>query len=114
MAERPRLPKTDAEMQRWCARLEDEVSAWPGVTTRPMFGLLALYRAKRIFAAIPRTRAVNTPFSLLLKLDAASDDRLTPSSGPGRKWVSFEMMSADDIGAALAFLGDAYQKARSR
>jgi hypothetical protein len=110
MARQPRLPKTDPEMQRWCARLEDEVSTWPGVTTRPMFGLLALYRAKRIFAAIPRTRAVNTPFSLLLKLDAARDDRLTAGSGPGSQWAGFEMASADDVGPALALLARAYEK----
>jgi hypothetical protein len=114
VARQPRLPKTDAEMQRWCARLEDEVSAWPGVTTRPMFGLLALYRAKRIFAAIPRTRSVNTPFSLLLKLDATDDDRLTAGSGPGSRWAGFEMGSADDIAPALALLARAYDKSASR
>jgi hypothetical protein len=101
-------------MQRWCAELEDEVSQWPGISSRPMFGLLAFYRGDTIFAAVPRTHAVRTPFSLLLKLDDAGDDRLTPSSGPGRRWVSFEMTSADDIAPALEFLGRAYEKARGR
>ena len=114
MVRAPRLPKTDADMQRWCAELEEEVSSWPGVTSRPMFGLVAFYRAKRIFAAIPRTRAVNTPYTLLLKLDAADDDRLIASSGPGSRWAGFEMASADDIAAALALLGRAYDRARAR
>jgi hypothetical protein len=114
VARQPRLPKTDAEMQRWCARLEDEVSTWPGVTTRPMFGLLALYRAKRIFAAIPRTRSVNSPFSVLLKLDAGDDDRLTAGSGPGARWSGFEMGSADDIRPALALLARAYEQSSAR
>ena len=113
MARRPALPKTDAEMQRWCAQLEDEVAGWPAVTSRPMFGLLAFYRAKRIFAAVPRTRALHTPFSLLLKLPGVDDDRLV-ASGPGAGWVGFELASAADIPTALRYLGQAYQQSTRR
>src|SRR5437868_3513685 len=42
---RPRLPKITEEMKAWSAALGAEVTTWPGVTTRPMFGLTAVYRA---------------------------------------------------------------------
>jgi hypothetical protein len=58
MAERPRLLKIDAEMQRWCAQIDDELASWPDVTSRPMFGMTAYYRGTIIFAAVPRTRAL--------------------------------------------------------
>ncbi|MBI1983963.1 MAG: hypothetical protein HYS61_07170, partial [Acidobacteria bacterium] len=76
MAKRLKLPKTNVEMQRWCAVLEQEVSAWPQVNSRPMFGMLAFYRGKRIFAALPRTRAAETASSLLVKLPGARHERL--------------------------------------
>ena len=100
-------------MQRWCAQLESEISGWPDVTSRPMFGMLAFYRAKQIFAAVPRTRAVETPFSLLIKLPGARDERLR-RGGPGASWVTFAMESSTDITEALRWLGRAYQKARQK
>ena len=114
MAERPKLIKVDVEMQRWCAQLEEELSSWPQVTTRPMFGMLALYRGKHIFAALPRTRAADTPFSLMLKLPKASDERLKAGRGPGASWVTFAMQSESDIPEALRWLGRAYERARGR
>jgi hypothetical protein len=111
MARRPKLPKVDAEMQRWCAQLEGEVLAWPHVSSRPMFGLLGLYRRKKIFAALPRTRAVETPFSLLVKLPRRRHDRLRSGSGPGAAWVTFTMDSEVDISEALHWLGQAYEQA---
>jgi hypothetical protein len=111
MAQRPKLPKADPEMQRWCALLEDEVSAWRQVHARPMFGMLALYRGDRIFAALPRTRAAETPNSLLIKLPGVRHERLIAASGPGKAWVSFGMESADDIPEVLHLLQRAYRKA---
>jgi len=135
VAKRLKLPKTDAEMQRWCAQLESEISKWPEVSSRPMFGMLAFYRARQIFAALPRTRAADTPFSLLVKLPEATlskrsgkpegtsprrsgsqnlrGDRLS-RSGPGAAWATFAMESATDIAEALRWLGRAYEKAGRR
>jgi hypothetical protein len=128
-------------MQRWSAVLEEEMSAWPGVTHRPMFGLIGYYRDQRIFAAIPRTRAADTPFSLLIKLhptaqrhpstqnppagDPASprsgDPELHPTAqrvakgaGPGSGWMTLAMESEADLAHALQLLGRAYEKARVR
>ena len=101
-------------MQRWSAALGDEISAWPSVTSRPMFGMLAFYRGKKIFAALPRTRAVDTPFSLMVKLPPSKRDRLKNGRGPGAGWVTFEMTSEADLGDALRCLERAYEKARTR
>jgi hypothetical protein len=114
MAERLKLVKVDTEMQRWCAQLEEELASWPHLTTRPMFGMLALYRNKKIFGALPRTRAAATPFSLMLKLPKTRDERLKAGRGPGASWVTFAMESETDIPEALRWLGRAYERARGR
>ena len=111
MTQRPKLQRIGPEMQRWCALLEDEVSAWRQVHTRPMFGLVALYRGDRIFAALPRTRAAETANSLLIKLPGVRSDRLAAASSPGKAWVSFEMESSDDLSKVLRLLQRAYKKA---
>ena len=109
MAERPRLFKTDTEMQRWCALLEQELLAWPEVSAKPMFGMIGFYRGKNIFAAIPRTRAPKTARSLLIKLPGTNDTRLKRGSGPGSAWVTYELESANDITEALTWLERAYE-----
>lgn len=110
MAERPKLFKIDGEMQRWCAMLGQEVSAWPEVSTKPMFGMTGFYHGRSIFAAIPRTKAAVTARSLLIKLPGVSDTRLKPGSGPGSGWVAFELESSNDINEALLWLERAYEK----
>lgn len=110
MSKRPALPKADPEMRRWCAVLEEEIATWPAVTSRPMFGLTAWYRGAHIFAALPRTRAAETPFSMLVKLPKVRGDRLKKASGPGAGWVTFAMESEADIAEALACLARAYER----
>ena len=112
MAKRIKLPKASAEMQRWSALLEEEISGWPQVSSRPMFGMLAFYRGKKIFAALPRTRAAETDSSLLIKLPGVEHPRLKRGSGPGAGWATFEMSSEADLAEALRWLEVAYQRAR--
>ncbi len=109
MAERPRLFKIDAEMQRWCALLEQELLAWPEVSAKPMFGMIGFYHGKSIFAAIPRTRAAETARSLLIKVPDLNDKRLKRASGPGSGWASYELESENDITHALTWLERAYE-----
>ena len=73
---RPSLPKVDPEVRRWCELLELELSGWPQVTSRPMFGLEAFYRSAHIFAALPRTRGADSPSSMLIKLPGVRAERL--------------------------------------
>jgi hypothetical protein len=110
MAERPKLFKIDTEMQRWCELLRQEVLEWPDVSTKPMFGLTGFYHGQSIFAAIPRTRAVGSARSLLIKLSGISDKRLTPLSVSGSSWVRFELESASNINEALLWLERAYEE----
>ena len=113
MAERPKLYKIGAEMQRWCALLEEEVSTWPDVSSKPMFGMRGYYRRQTIFAAIPRTRAAGSGFSLLLKLPRSKAHRGAPRGIPGAAWITFEMHAEEDIAAALTELARAYENARA-
>jgi hypothetical protein len=108
MAERPRLLKVDAEMQRWCALLEDEVLTWPDVSVRPMFGMRAFYRGPTIFAALPRTRAMGTSSSILLKLPRARGEKVIVGRAPGAKWTTFHLESEADVPEALRLIGEAF------
>jgi len=105
-------------MQHWCAVVEHEVLTWPQVTSRPMFGMLACYRDGSIFAALPRTRAAETPFSFLVKLPnekrlGLRDDGFRRARGPSAGWTTFTMESAADIREALRWLERAYSRTKN-
>jgi hypothetical protein len=117
---RPRLPKITEEMKAWSAALGTEVMTWPGVTTRPMFGLTAVYRASRIFAVLPRTRCMDVPSSIAFKLEstgvriqarAQRDPRISFSNMHNARWLSFEMNCDVDLHPALQWLSRAYEAA---
>src|SRR5712691_5795393 len=104
---RPKMPKwfpIDDEMKELSAMLEKEVSDWPGVSKKPMFGYHGLYRDGAIFAALPRSRAMKSPRSIMFKLasmspaivDAAKKDSRvdTNSRVPSPGWFMFEMDEA--------------------
>lgn len=110
MAERPKLFTTDSEMQRWCALLEQELSTWPEVSAKPMFGMIGFYHGKSIFAAIPRTKAAESARSLLIKLAGVSDARLKRQSGSESGWATFELASLNDTSEALMWLEQAYEQ----
>ncbi len=124
-SKRPKMPKwfaVDDEMKELSAMLEREVSDWPGVSKRPMFGYQGLYRNGKIFAALPRSRAMKSPRSLMFKfsslppalLDSAKKDfRIDTISGvPGPGWFLFEMEEASAMQSALGWLGRAYEAAK--
>jgi len=110
------------EMKEWSTRLGEEVSRWPQVTSRPMFGLRGFYRKATIFAALPVTRAIGTRNSIIFKMRsmspemlhrAAADPRIDEDSArPGAKWRAFELQCVDDLRDALWWLNEAYERAR--
>jgi TfoX/Sxy family transcriptional regulator of competence genes len=111
-------------MKQWSATLEDELLRWPDVTTRPMFGLIGLYRHDTIFAALPRTRAMRSANAISLRFDplpariakrAKSDPRMHLEDGAStaRRWHIFELSSNDDLRDALDWLAVAYASARN-
>jgi TfoX N-terminal domain len=118
----PKLLRISEELRQWTGMLEHEVSSWPRVTSRPMFGLVSFYHNGIIFAALPRTRALSTPDSFIFKFDpmppdllrrAIKDPRISSErQTPGVKWYSFELDSVADIRDALWWLNRAYEAAK--
>ena len=117
----PKFFPIDDEMKELSAMLEKEVSAWPGVSKKPMFGHQGVLRNGMMFAALPRTRAIKSPRSLMLKFasispgvrDAAEKDSrvgLSPMRSAG--WFTFELSEPAATSAALEWLSRAYQAAK--
>jgi len=120
---RPKLPKASEETKAWSAALATEVAGWPQVTTRAFFGLAALYRRDRIFALLPRTRAMETPNSLAFKLESPrlrvrarlqQDPRVGSAEMQKARWCTFELTSTADLRDALAWLAQAHAAAGSK
>ena len=112
------MPHIAEAMKAWSAALEAEVGDWPRVTLKPMFGLMALYRGKRIFAILPRTRALGSASSLAFKLEKATprilaaierEPRIQTTIMKARRWYLFEVSGDSDLREALAWLRRAYE-----
>ena len=108
------------EMKIWSAALAAEVSDWPDCTARSFFGFTALYRGTKMFAALPRTRALWTPSSIGFKIEGAgpdlrqrleSDPRIQSTGKQNTRWFAFELSSGQDLHDSLEWLGAAYQAA---
>jgi hypothetical protein len=104
-------------MKAWSAALADEVTQWPQVSTRSLFGLTALYRRDRIFALLPRTRGMETANSLAFKLESPpsqlvaqlqKDPRIGATEMQKARWFTFEITSDSDLHDAVDWLGRAY------
>src|SRR5579863_7496994 len=105
----PQLPKVSEQMKAWSSALESEVADWPQVSTRSFFGFTALYRKDKIFAALPRTRAMGTPNSLAFKLEDAApairarleaDARVGSTQMQSTRWFTFAIASNSDLHGA--------------
>jgi hypothetical protein len=110
-------------MKAWSAAIVAEISDWPEVSARSFFGFTALYRKDKMFAALPRTRAIETSDSLAFKLEspvravrARLDKTTRPwSSQSGKsRWFTFEIHSDAELHDALDWLGKAYAEARNK
>ncbi|HVO97596.1 MAG TPA: hypothetical protein VMT15_05990 [Bryobacteraceae bacterium] len=85
-------------MKRLAALLAEEISAWPDLTTRSMFGLRAVYRKGVVFAMLPEKRSLEVADSIAYK---------------DGDWKAFEMKDGQ-VAAALRILQKAYEKATGR
>jgi len=119
---RPKLPRIQEEMRQWSDLLLGEILGWQNVSSRPMFGMTAVYRGKAIFGVLPRTRAMNTPYSVSLKIlsrnpglkkQLEADSRILPSNSD-KKWISFELRSGDDLPDAIRWFTRAYRLTAKR
>jgi hypothetical protein len=105
-------------MKEWSDFMGAELSSWPAVTSRRMFGMTVYYRKGVIFAALPRTRSFGTPTSVAFKLYRKStsirrtlmqDSRISSALDENAKWISFELGDAKDFNDALKWLDLAYR-----
>jgi hypothetical protein len=117
MRERPKMPPISEEMKQWSAMLKTEVSGWPQISTKPMFGMSGLYRGKKIFGGLPVTRGFDTPNSIIFRFDPMPPDleeRASKESriSPGKRWLSFQVNSTGDLRDALWWLSQAYDHAK--
>src|SRR5262249_45664098 len=125
VAPRKKMPKffaVDEEMKHRAALLEGELVTWPGVKTKPMFGMISFFRKGAIFAAVPRTKTLRSATSIILKFDPVPDSlgekiKVEPriaegAPGPGAGWHAFEVASHEDIKEALWWLNQAYELAK--
>ena len=116
---RPKLQRASDEIKQFARLLENEILGWPGVTSRPMFGLTGLYHSKKIFAVLPRTRTMDSPNSIAFRLLKRSSDVTAKMKNdervviptPEAKWISFVVESETDINDALQWLALAYDEA---
>ena len=117
----PRFHKLSPEMERWSAMLAEELVEWPGVATKPMFGFTGFYRGKTIFAAVPKSRALGSPNSVIFKLpegskwrdEASKDSRIQQANMDTHKWFPFEIGGESDLRDALLWFERAFQSAKS-
>jgi len=109
-------------MRQWSDLLLGEILGWQNVSSRPMFGMTAVYRGKAIFGVLPRTRAMNTPYSVSFKIlsrnpglkkQLEADSRILPSNSD-TKWISFELRSGDDLPDAIRWFTRAYRLTAKR
>jgi hypothetical protein len=110
--------KISEEMKEWSAALGRELSGWPQVTARSMFGMTVYYRKGVVFAALPRTRSFETPTSIAFKLHRktprvkkmlAADSRIDPSSAETGRWIALQLRSDKDLADALQWFALAYR-----
>jgi hypothetical protein len=127
MTRKPESPKRrmligiSEEMKQWSSMLAQELSGWPQVTSRPMFGMAGFYRKRKIFAALPRSRALGAANAIIFRLDpiapallqrARKDARIGWEGKAPKRWLSFELNSAEDLRDALRWLNHAYERAK--
>ena len=114
---RPKLPKIPAEMGQWSDLLLREILGWPHVSSRPMFGMIAVYHGDAIFGVLPRTRAMDSPYSVSFKIarlttvlekSLKGERRILPHNSKA-KWISFELQSGDDLPDAIRWFTRAYR-----
>ena len=118
----PKFPKISEEMRQWAAMLEQELKGWRQISSKPMFGMMGIYRRKKIFAALPVSRGLTSSNSIIFRFVPFPQELLErakkePRIGTGRtlqtaKWISFELNVEADLRDALWWLNQAYERAK--
>jgi len=110
-------------MKAWSAALAAELNDWPQITQKSFFGFTALYRGKRMFGILPRTRSIFRGNAVAFRLDSANratraliekDRRIAAFDKHKTRWFTFELSSNADLHHVLDYLGRAFDAARSK
>jgi hypothetical protein len=116
----PRPLQHSEEMKAWVAALVVETATWPQVEPRVFFGFTALYREDKIFALLPRSRALEPPNSIAFKLESAGprivararrDSRIGHTEMQKTRWFTFALSAEGDLRDVLEWLLRAYEAA---
>jgi hypothetical protein len=122
-APKQRMPKTirpSEEMQRWSVLLEQEITSWPKVSMKRMFGMKTFYRGSNIFAGVPDKCGFFSPNGVIFKINSATptqvarmkaDKRVDLDFGRVQKWFNFVLDSDRDLNGALEWFAGAYESA---
>jgi hypothetical protein len=116
----PRPLQESEEMKAWAAALAAETATWPQVRSCVFFGFTALYRGDKIFALLPRTRALEPRNSIAFKLESAGprimacarrDSRIGFTEMHKARWFTFALSAKADLRDVLEWLLRAYEAA---
>jgi hypothetical protein len=119
--EKQASPPVSEQMKAWSLALAAELVEWPQVTQKSFFGFTALYRGKKMFALLPRTRNIFTSNAVAFCMEAANrstrtllekDLRISAFDKDKTRWFTFELSGNADLHDALDYLGRAFDSAR--
>jgi hypothetical protein len=94
-------------MRELCLILEHEMIRWPGVNVTHLFGTLAFYHRKVMFAMLPDKRSLDSSNAISF---------IGPPNGEANqnvKWQTFELTDRSLINKALLSLQKAYTDSMS-
>src|SRR4051794_40686985 len=92
-------------MKAWSTALAAELVDWPQVTQKSFFGFTALYRGKKMFALLPRTRSIFKSNAVAFCMEAANrstrtllekDPRISAFDKDKTRWFTFELSGDAD------------------
>ncbi len=95
------------EMRELCLILKREMIRWPGVKVDHVFGTLAFYHRKVMFAMLPDKRSLDSSEAISF---------IEPPNGEAKqnvKWQTFELTDRSRINKALLSLQKAYTDSMS-
>src|SRR5580704_5513612 len=95
------------EVRDWCSTIAAQMMHWPGVKMNHLFGTLAFYHRKVMFAMLPDKRSLDSSNAISF---------IGPPNGEANqnvKWQTFELTDRSLINKALLSLQKAYTDSMS-
>lgn len=118
----PFLPASE-ELKSLVAAIEREVSSWPQVKFKPMFGMTAIYHGNTIFGLLPKTRSLYSTDSVWMKFGKLTppiekklqrEPRILPPRHPkGARWYTISNVTPAEYGFIIEWLAIAHDAAKT-